>query len=64
MHSLLQLRCFIFLLQYDFKKAFNSDINDKSRFTVVSHKAKVEAASGAPMDSRLTHMSILQEQEL
>ena len=32
---------------------------NKSRLTVVSHEAKEEAASGTPMDSRLTHMSIL-----
>ena len=35
-----------------------------SRFTVVSREAKEEAASGAPTDSRLTLVSILQEQEL
>ena len=35
-----------------------------SRLMVVSHKAKEEAASSAPMDSRLTQVSILQEQEL
>ena len=31
---------------------------------VVSHEAKAEVARGAPTDSRLTHTSILQEQEL
>ena len=31
---------------------------------VVSRKAKEEAASGAPMDSRLTWLGILQKQEL
>ena len=35
-----------------------------SRLMVVSYEAKEEAASGAPMDSRLTHMSIVLEQEL
>ena len=35
-----------------------------SRLTVVSCKAKEEAASSAPTDSRLTRMSIIQEQEL
>ena len=35
-----------------------------SRLTVVSREAKEEAASGAPKDSRLTRVSILQEQEL
>ena len=35
-----------------------------SRLTVVSREAKEEAASGAPTDSRLTLVSILQEQEL
>ena len=36
----------------------------RSRLTVVSREAKEEAASGAPTDSRLTRVSILQEQEL
>ena len=31
---------------------------------VVSREAMEEAASGAPTDSRLTHASILQKQEL
>ena len=35
-----------------------------SRLTVVSREAKEEAASGASTDSRLTRVSILQEQEL
>ena len=35
-----------------------------SRLTVVSRKAKEEAASGTPTDSRLTRVSILQVQEL
>ena len=36
----------------------------ESRLMVVSREAKEEAASGDPTDSRLTLMSILQEQEL
>ena len=40
------------------------DLQYTSRLTVVSREAKEEAASGAPMDSRLTLVSILQEQEL
>ena len=35
-----------------------------SRLTVVSREAKEEAASSALTDSRLTHVSIIQEQEL
>ena len=35
-----------------------------SKPMVVSHEAKEEVASGALTDSRLTHVSILQEQEL
>ena len=34
----------------------------ETRFMVVSCKATEEAANSAPMDSRLTHVSILQEQ--
>ena len=37
---------------------------DISRLTVVSREAKEEAASSAPTDSRLTRVSIVQEQEL
>ena len=36
----------------------------KSRLTVVSCEAKDEAASSAPTYSRLTRVSIIQEQEL
>ena len=38
--------------------------NSLSRLMVVSHEAKEEAASSTPTDSRLTLVSILQEQEL
>ena len=34
------------------------------RLMIVSCETKEEAASSAPMDSRFTHMSILQEREL
>ena len=37
---------------------------DISRLTVMSHEAKEEVASSTLIDSRLTHVSILQEQEL
>ena len=36
----------------------------ESRLMLVSCEAKEEGAGGAPIDLRLTHMSILQEQEL
>ena len=36
----------------------------ETRLMVVSREAKEEVANSAPMDSRLTHVSILQEQEL